>query len=66
MLMTNQEAQKAMEKAGYREKYAMKNGRPYRRQQNGETLYTFFYSKAAAYQDANGATWNATREAWTN
>ena len=56
----------ATKKAGYREKYAMKNGKETKRTENGETLYIFTYSEKDPYQDANGATYNATREAWTN
>ena len=58
---TRREAEAA---AGYREKYAMKNGKETRRTQNGETLYIFKYSATEEYQDANGATYNATRRAW--
>ena len=60
---TRREAEKA---AGYREKYAMRNGKPRRETQNGETLYIFEYSSREHYQDANGATYNATRRTWTN
>ena len=58
---TKREAEAA---AGYREKYAMQNGKEARRTQNGETLYIFTYAESEAYQDANGATYNATRHAW--
>lgn len=64
--MTANERAKAAQAAGYREKYAMQHGRARRKQQNGETLYIFTYSKTDVYQDANGATWSATRKAWIN
>jgi len=64
--MKKEEITKALASAGYREKYAMENGTVRKHTQNGETLYTFTYSSRAQYQDANGATWNATRGAWTN
>lgn len=56
----------AAAKAGYRELYAMKNGKETKRTENGETLYIFTYSEKDPYQDANGATWNATRKTWIN
>lgn len=56
----------ATAKAGYREKYAMTHGTEKKKIENGETLYIFTCSNAEPYQDANGATYNATRKAWTN
>ena len=64
--MTRNEKQEATKKAGYREKYAMQNGNEKKRTENGETVYIFTYSETDPYQDANGATYNATRKAWTN
>lgn len=60
------ERQTAINQAGYREKYAMKHGKETKRTENGETLYTFNYSNTDPYQDANGATYNATRKTWIN
>ena len=60
------EAWKAVQEAGNREKYAMTNGTPNRRRENGEIVYTWTYSPADPYQDANGAEYNATRGRWTN
>lgn len=63
----NEKTRRAAEAAaGYREKYAMQNGKPEKKTENGETLYIFKYSSADPYQDANGATYNATRGRWTN
>ena len=54
------------EKAGWREKYAMKHG--YRRLVwiNGHKCYKFVYSTKREYQDANGATWDTVTETWIN
>ena len=56
----------AMKAAGFRERYAMENGKEEKRTENGETLYIFTYSSELDYQDANGAIYNATRKSWTN
>ena len=56
----------ATAKAGYREKYAMKNGKEERKEMNGHILYIFTYSTNDKYQDANGATYDATRKTWIN
>lgn len=50
--------------AGYRERYAMIHGNMFEDIQNGHLLYIFKYSKENEYQDANGATYDATRGAW--
>ena len=60
------EKREAMKAAGFRERYAMENGKEEKRTENGETLYIFTYSSELDYQDANGATYNATRKSWTN
>ena len=52
--------------AGYREKYAMKHGTPHKITTNGRTLYRYTYSANDEYQDANGATYDATRKTWVN
>lgn len=56
----------AAAKAGYRELYAMKNGKEERKEVNGHILYIFRYSAKDEYQDANGATYDATRKTWIN
>lgn len=50
--------------AGWRESYAMDNGRRYTVYHNGEKCYTWKYSKSNEYQDANGATYNTVRKSW--
>lgn len=60
------EKAKAAAKAGYRELYALKHGTEHKKIENGEELYIFTYSKENHYQDANGATYNATRHEWTS
>jgi len=64
--MTAKEKREATEKAGFREKYAMEHGKESKRTMNGHTLYIFRYSASAEYQDANGATYDATQKAWIN
>ncbi len=56
----------AKAKAGYREKYAMKHGKEERKEINGHILYVFRYPATDEYQDANGATYDATSKAWIN
>ena len=55
---------KARETAGWREKYAMKNGNKNVKYVNGRVLYVWTYSKHREYQDANGATFDATNGRW--
>jgi hypothetical protein len=64
--MTTAEKREALNRAGYRERYAMENGKATKRIMNGHTLYIFRYSNKIEYQDANGATYDATRKAWIN
>jgi len=62
--MTAKEKREATEKAGFREKYAMQHGTEKKKTENGEKLYVFTFSENEKFQDANGATYNATRRAW--
>lgn len=62
--MTRQEREQATTEAGWRERYAMKHGKPATKYENGEKLIIFTYSAREEYQDANGATYSATRRAW--
>lgn len=56
---------KAMQEAGYREKYAMQHGRPVKcNDYKPHECYEFVYSSADPYQDANGATWDETIKKW--
>ena len=64
--MNKDEKATAAALAGYREKYAMKHGKPKKIQTNGRTLYKYTYSPADSYQDANGATYDATNKKWVN
>jgi len=64
--MTERTRKEAEARAGYREKYAMENGTPRRETMNGDTVYIFTYSDKDTYQDANGATYDATRKNWIN
>lgn len=51
--------------AGFREKYALENfTRCSKRRVKNEVFFTFYYSISDPYQDANGATYNATRHTW--
>lgn len=52
--------------AGWRERYAMQHGTPRAVIQGGALCFRFEYSPADTYQDANGATYNTRRRAWTN
>lgn len=56
---------RAYETAGYREKYAMKHGKKTtKRDHRGHTLWVFTYSTDDSYQDANGATYDASEGKW--
>ena len=54
----------ARQTAGWREKYAMKNGNKSIKYVNGRVLYVWTYDKHREYQDANGATFDATNGRW--
>lgn len=62
----SEEMRTAYRLAGWRERYAMENGNRATIYENGEKCYKFTYSTAKEYQDANGATYNTARRAWTN
>ena len=62
----SEEMRTAYSLAGWRERYAMEHGNRATIYQNGEKCYKFTYSTANEYQDANGATFNTARRAWTN
>lgn len=56
---------RAYETAGYREKFAMEHGkRSVKRDRRGHTLWVYKYSPDVDYQDANGATYDATEGRW--
>lgn len=52
--------------AGWRERYAMTHGKVKAYSVNGERFYKWTYSSLDEYQDANGATYNASRGVWVN
>ena len=56
--------QLAMNRAGYRERYAMEHGTKETRTENGHKLWVFNYSPADQYQDANGAIYDVTEGKW--
>ena len=56
----------AAQAAGYREQSAMTPGKARRKKDGAHELYVFTYSSADAYQDGNGATYDATAHKWTN
>lgn len=62
----NEEMKTARSLAGWRERYAMEHGKRATIYINGEKCYKFTYSTENEYQDANGATFNTARRAWTN
>lgn len=64
--MTRSEKARATAAAGYRERFAMKNGKEDHKIINGHSLYIFRYDSAIEYQDGNGATFDATRGAWVD
>lgn len=58
---------KAYQQGGFREKYAIDHAEKIERRQMGNhNLIIFRYSATDEYQDANGATWDATYKTWVN
>ena len=53
-------------KAGYRERYAIKNGKKNIKYINGHKCYVYTYSTDEEYQDANGATYDTVTKNWIN
>ena len=62
----SEEMRTAYNVAGWRERYAMEHGNRATIYQNCEKCYKWTYSTTNEYQDANGATYNTARRAWTN
>ena len=54
----------AMDRAGYRERYAMEHGVKTTKRNGTHTLWIFTYSESDPYQDANGATYDVTEGRW--
>lgn len=55
---------KARAAAGFRERFAMENGKQSQRYINGHLCYIFTYSSDIDYQDANGATFDTVLSRW--
>ena len=62
--MKSSETMKAYAAAGFRERYAMKNGNRATVYINGHRCIKYTYSKYLEYQDANGATFDTVRGIW--
>lgn len=52
------------EKAGYRERYALRNGKRKTVYIHGHKCYQYTYSPYKDYQDANGATYDTVTKSW--
>lgn len=50
--------------AGYRERYAIKNGDKNIKRINGHRCYVYTYSADEEYQDANGTTYDTVTKQW--
>lgn len=60
------EMRKMCDSAGYRERYAIMNGKRETKILNGHKCYVFTYSTNDEYQDANGATYDVVTKSWIN
>ena len=60
------QTQLAYDRGGYRERYAMIHGRKETKTEKGHKIWIFRYSPDDEYQDANGATYDATTGRWVN
>ena len=60
------EMKSAYNNGGYRERYAMDNGKKQIVYINGDKCYKFIYADSVTYQDANGAIYNTIRKSWIN
>lgn len=56
----------AVNSAGYRERYAIEHGTRALVRNGDHNLWVFIYSEDDPYQDANGATYDATEGRWVN
>ena len=64
MKFKSTEKQAAYNNAGWRERYAMEHGNATTVYINGDKCIKYTYSTRAAYQDANGATYNTNKKQW--
>lgn len=60
------EKQTAYNLGGWRERYAMEHGNATTIYINGDKCIKYTYSTKAAYQDANGATYDTNKKQWIN
>lgn len=66
MIFRSDEKRAAYMAAGWRERYAMENGNAATVYINSNKCIKYTYSSAAAYQDANGATYDTIKKQWIN
>lgn len=66
MYAFSKELREMSEKGGFRERYAMNNGRREIVTINGHECYKFTYDTFRKYQDANGATYDTVTKKWIN
>ena len=66
MRFKSTEKQTAYNAAGFRERYAMEHGNATTVYINDDKCVKYTYSTKAAYQDANGATYNTIKKQWIN
>ena len=66
MTFRSNDMQNAYKEAGYREKYAMKNGNKSTIYIRDHKCYKFTYSADDKYQDANGAIYDTIEKKWIN
>lgn len=62
--MNNKVLDIAFANAGYREKYAMRNGKKREVMINNHKCIKFEYSEKLEYQDANGSTYDTVTKNW--
>lgn len=58
--------QNAYLKGGFRERYAMKNGKRKTIYINGHKCFKYTYSSDVEYQDANGSIYDTETKKWIN
>lgn len=66
MKFRSNEKQTAYNTGGWRERYAMEHGNATTVYINGHKCIKYTYSIGAAYQDANGATYDTVKKQWIN
>lgn len=66
MKLQSKVEKEAWKAAGYRERYAMQYGAKEIKKENGKKYLVYTYSQNDPYQDANGATYDATEGRWVD